>query len=247
VQKGLDPRSFTLVAFGGAGPLHAAEVASALEMTEVLVPPHPGITCAVGLLAGDLKYDRMRTVLQSGEAIDVAWINAELERSAEELREALASDGIAPGEVEIRAGLDCRYLGQGYELRLPLPEARFSPGDLEAFHELHASEYGNSRTDPIEIVNLRVSALGGRPALEVAAGAPLLERTGADGEGEGWFRDGSELVRHRIAYLDRAALAGGAEFDGPAVICQPDSTVLVPPRWRAVVHESGSLILRREA
>ncbi|HYC82887.1 MAG TPA: hydantoinase/oxoprolinase family protein, partial [Solirubrobacterales bacterium] len=247
VQKGIDPRTFTLVAFGGAGPLHAVEVAAALEIAEVLIPPFPGITCAVGLLASDLKYDRMRTVLQSGAGIDAASINRELAATAEELREALRGDGIDADAIEVRASLDCRYLGQGYELRLPLAEARFSSADLDGFHQLHAREYGYSRNDPIEIVNLRITALGARPALQPATGALRPEATAASGSGDGWFRDGGALVCQRTAYVDRAVLSPREEVEGPAVICQPDSTVVVPPGWCGTAHESGSLILRSEA
>ena len=160
VQKGRDPREFTLVAFGGAGPMQAAEIADSLGIPEVIVPPYPGITSAMGLLTSDLKYDQMRTVFMTEGAIDAERLDRELAAAAAELRTRLREDGVADGEIEVAAGLDCRYVGQGYELRIPLPEERFTPEALEEFHRLHEQEYGHAFRDPIEIVNLRVTATG---------------------------------------------------------------------------------------
>ena len=123
IQKGHDPREFTLVAFGGGGPLAAAEVADLLGAPEVLVPPFPGITAATGLLTSDLKYDQMRTVFMIQGAIDADRIDRELEGIAGELRRRLRDDGVADGDIQVTTALDCRYLGQGYELRVALPGA----------------------------------------------------------------------------------------------------------------------------
>ena len=124
IEKGHDPREFALVAFGGAGPLHAAEVADMLDIPEVLVPPHPGITSAGGLLTSDLKYDQMRTVFQMQGSIDAVRLNRELDDLAGELRGWLQRDGVDEKDIEVIRGLDCRYVGQGYELRVMLDEAR---------------------------------------------------------------------------------------------------------------------------
>ena len=118
IQKGHDPREFTLVAFGGGGPLAAAEVADLLGAPEVLVPPFPGITAATGLLTSDLKYDQMRTVFMIQGAIDADRIDRELEGIAGELRRRLRDDGVADEDIQVTTALDCRYLGQGYELRV---------------------------------------------------------------------------------------------------------------------------------
>ena len=166
IQKGHDPREFSLVAFGGAGPLHAADVADALGTTEVLVPPFPGITAATGLLTSDLKYDQMRTVFMVQGAIDAALIDEQLDAIAAELRQRLLDDGVTAEDVAVAAALDCRYIGQGYELRVPLPENRFTESALEEFHHLHRQEYGHAFSDPIEVVNLRVTATGIRPKVE---------------------------------------------------------------------------------
>ncbi|MBV9422974.1 MAG: hydantoinase/oxoprolinase family protein, partial [Solirubrobacterales bacterium] len=165
IEKGHDPREFALVAFGGAGPLHAAEVAESLDIPEVLVPPHPGITSASGLLTSDLKYDQMRTVFMVQGEVDEARLNRGLQELEEELRGLLGRDGVADRDIDVVRMLDCRYAGQGYELRLALTNGRFSERDLDRFHALHEREYGHSFADPIEIVNARVSAIGRRPTL----------------------------------------------------------------------------------
>ena len=170
IEKGHDPREFSLVAFGGAGPLHAAEVADSLEIPEVLVPPHPGITSAGGLLTSDLKYDQMRTVFQLQGSVDVDRLNRELDELEAELRAWLGRDGVPDDDVEVIRALDCRYVGQGYELRVTLAEGPFGEAALEQFHVLHEREYGSAYGDPIEIVNARVTAIGRRPALEAPPG-----------------------------------------------------------------------------
>src|SRR6476620_9321980 len=158
IEKGHDPREFALVAFGGAGPLHAADVADSLEIPEVLVPPYPGITSAGGLLTSDLKYDQMRTVFQLEGSVDADRLNGELDALERELRGRLVRDGVAEGEVQTIRALDCRYAGQGYELRVTL-DGPFTDAAFERFHRLHEREYGSAYADPIEIVNARVTAL----------------------------------------------------------------------------------------
>jgi N-methylhydantoinase A len=245
IQKGHDPRDFTLVAFGGAGPLHAAEVADSLGVPEVLVPPYPGITSATGLLTSDLKYDQMRTVFMVEGAIDAARIDRDLVDLDAALRARLSADGVPDSDVEVVAALDCRYVGQGYELRVPLVGNRFSEAALEEFHRLHEQEYGHASRDPIEIVNLRLTATGRRAKVErvpVAAGSfdqALL------GEGEGFFRDNGRLAALPTRYYERRLLPVGEAVSGPAVVFQRDTTVLVPPGWRARAEASGNLLVSR--
>ncbi len=245
IQKGHDPREFTLVAFGGAGPLHAAEVADILGAREVLVPPFPGITAATGLLTSDLKYDQMRTIFMVQGSIDGARIDAELDAISAELRRRLRDDGVPSEGIEVNAALDCRYLGQGYELRVPLPDGRFTEAALEEFHGLHRLEYGHSFPDPIEVVNLRVTASGVRPKVErlpVPAGSMDEALAGA---GEAVFRLDDALGAHPTAYYERAHLPAGQRIEGPAIIFQRDTTVLIPPGWHGAAQPSGNLVLTR--
>jgi N-methylhydantoinase A len=244
IQKGHDPREFTLVAFGGAGPLHAAEVADILGTREVLVPLFPGITAATGLLTSDLKYDQMRTVFMVQGAIDGPRIDEELAEITAELRGRLADDGVADEGIAVAAALDCRYLGQGYELRVPLPDGRYGEAALEEFHRLHRLEYGHAFGDPIEIVNLRVTATGVRPKVEQI---PVADGAGesAIGAGEAVFRGEDGLARVPATYHERALLPAGTRIPGPAIIFQRDTTVLIPPGWHGVAETSGNLVLTR--
>jgi N-methylhydantoinase A/oxoprolinase/acetone carboxylase beta subunit len=240
VQKGHDPREFALVAFGGAGPMQAAEVAESLGIPEVIVPPYPGITSAMGLLASDLKYDQMRTVFMTEGAIDAERLDRDLATAADELRARLRGDGVGDEDIEIVAGLDCRYVGQGYELRVPLPAGRFTQDALAEFHRLHEQEYGHAFRDPIEIVNLRVTAYGRRARIEQLP----VPQDGLDpllGEGDSVFGG----TRHATRYFERSRLGVGTSFDGPAIVFQRDTTTVVPPGWRARADASGSLILSR--
>jgi len=240
VQKGHDPREFALVAFGGGGPMQAAEIAESLGIPEVIVPPYPGITSAMGLLTSDLKYDQMRTVFMTEGSIDDERLDRDLAAAAEELRERLREDGVATAEIEVVAGLDCRYVGQGYELRISLPEERFTPEALEEFHRLHEQEYGHAFRDPVEIVNLRVTAYGKRTRIEklpasANGGDPLL------GEGTSVFDRKSYPTR----YYERSLLPVEESIDGAAIVFQRDTTTVVPPGWSARADMSGSLILSR--
>jgi len=245
IEKGHDPREFSLVAFGGAGPLHAAEVAESLEIPEVLVPPFPGITSAAGLLTSDLKYDQMRTVFQLQGSVDAARLNRELDELENELRARLARDGVADADVRVIRALDCRYVGQGYELRVTLADGTFTEDALDAFHLLHEREYGSAYGDPIEIVNARVTAIGKRPALDelpVQGGSlddALL------GESESHFRVEGRLRALRTHFYDRSLLPVGEPFAGPAVVFHLDTTTVVPPGWSARADGSGNLILTR--
>jgi len=245
IEKGHDPREFTLVAFGGAGPLHAAEVAESLEIPEVLVPPHPGITSAAGLLTSDLKYDQMRTVFQMQGALDSERLNRELDDLEAELRGRLRHDRVAEEDIEIVRGLDCRYAGQGYELRVPL-DGRFSETALEEFHRLHEREYGSAYADPIEIVNARVTAIGRRiappgAATETAPAEALI------GESEGYFRVDGVLQALTTRLYHRAGLTPDETISGPAVIFHLDTTTVVPPTWDVRAGAAGNLILTKVA
>ncbi len=245
IQKGHDPRSFVLVALGGAGPLHAADVAASLDVPEVLVPAYPGITAAMGLLTSDLKYDQMRTAFMVEGALDAARLDRELGEMESELRAALAADGVAATDIEIVAGLDCRYVGQGYELRVQLPAEPFTPAALDAFHTLHEQEYGHASHDPIEIVNLRMTALGKRATIEkLPVGSGTLDEA-LLGHADALFRADGALRTFTTPHYDRAKLPMDEAFPGPAIIFQRDTTIVVPPGWSARADAAGNLLLNR--
>ena len=251
VQKGIDPRDFSLVAFGGAGPLHGAEVAGMLGVTEVIVPPHPGITSAVGLLISDLRYDAIRTAFQVSTALDLERLNRGFDSMKSELDGHFAADGIDAARVGFAARGDLRYVGQGYELRVDFPsgaiDAAGAAQAFEAFHAAHRREYGHHFADSaIEIVNIRLVGTAAAPPIarpQRPAGGSLeraLVRRGAC-----VFRVDGELSDHDTAFLLREHLPLGQPVDGPAIVLQMDSTTVVPPRHTVEADESGNLIIRR--
>lgn len=245
VQKGRDPRDFGLVAFGGAGPLHAAEVADLLEIPEVIVPLYPGLTSAVGLLASDLKYDEMRTVFMAEPNIDAKRLREQLADLEQGLRGRLAADGVAGAEISVSRHLDCRYTGQGYELRLPLPSDHFEPAMLVGFHELHRQEYGHASDDPIEVVSMRITAWAGNRSELIHGGttAPRMPQTIEDRGSI--FRQDGVLVSLSTKHLHRSMLTSEESLAGPALLFQSDTSTLVPPSWNARVADNGMLILSK--
>jgi N-methylhydantoinase A len=246
VERGRDPRDFTLVAFGGAGPLHAADLAAMLNIPEVLIPPHPGITSATGLLTSDLRYDLMGTVLMVEGEIDEESINARLQTLAAELTERLVRDGVPEGEIRIERFLDCRYVGQGYELRIALGPDRFTEAELAEFHRVHEAEYGRASGDLIQVVNLRVTATGQRPRLRrVSVGSGSLGSAVIDESLTVWRID-DRLVELPTRQLLRERLPIGERIPGPAIIFQRDTTIVVPPEWSALATADGPLMLTAE-
>jgi len=250
VQKGHDPRAFALVAFGGAGPLHAAEVAASLEIPQVIVPPHPGITSAAGLLTTDLRYDLIHTEFMFNTAADPARLNAHLAGLEARVRQQLRQDRVPYAEVRVERWADCRYAGQGYELRVPIPEGPLDLARLEdvwqGFHARHQVEYGHAfPTNPIELVSVRVVGIGAMPKLRRPAGPrPGSLADALLKQAESFFRVDGRLERFVTSYYDRGRLPAGASFSGPAVAFQRDSTTVVPPGWIAQVDEVGNLVLR---
>ncbi len=250
VQKGIDPREYALVASGGAGPLHGVEVARILKIPEVIVPPHPGINSAKGLLTTDLKYDIVRTAFLVSTHLDLPRLNSDFAVMQEQLTEQLKDDGIDPSEAVFSRSADARYVGQGYELRLPLSDEPLEQSEVEAmvgrFHEMHQQEYGHHfESSPVELVNLRITAISevakiGTP--EEPEGGSLEDALIRDDETI--FHVDGKLVPFATRFYDRDRLPVEEEFSGPAIILQTDSTTVVPPDCSARLEKSGSLIIR---
>jgi N-methylhydantoinase A/oxoprolinase/acetone carboxylase beta subunit len=253
VQKGLDPRQFVLVAFGGAGPLHGAEVARMLGIPEVIVPTYPGITSAVGLLTTDLKYDAVRTEFQAGDAVDLDRLNADFTAMQGELARQLAADGVSAEAAAFQRAGDLRYVGQGYELRVLFPDAAVDAATLATafarFGELHRAEYGHVFPDsPIEIVNIRVTGIGcmakiapPRPPEGGSLDAALVKTAPCA------FRVDGRLEILPTPVYRREALPLDQPIAGPAIVLQTDSTTVVPPGATVRADRGGNLILRLES
>ncbi len=250
VQKGIDPRNYSLVAFGGAGPLHGVEVARLLGIPEVLIPPYPGINSAIGLLTTDLKYDIVRTAFLVSATLDLARMNSDLKDMERTLLGQLRADDIDPELTVFERSADARYVGQGYELRLPISPYDLTESDavkmLARFHERHRQEYGHHfEQSPVELVNLRVTAVAKVPRI----GPPPPPRGGSLEEARirtdsAVFRVGEALQTVATTFYDRSRLPVGQPIPGPAIILQTDSTTVVPPGCTAVLEATGAIAIR---
>ncbi len=250
VQRGYDPRDFVLVAFGGAGPLHANALARELGLPTILIPPSPGIASALGLLMTDLKHEFVATrrqFLANLEPASLVGLFSAFERQGEAL---LGREGIAPPQRHLVRTLDLRYRGQSHELTVAAPAGALTPQDLERvqeqFHEAHARAYGYAaREDPVELVNVRLTAIGVSPKPRLKA---LPQGNGdfneaVKGERPVWFNETSGFTACPI--VDRYRLRWGDVVPGPAVIEEVDSTTVVHPGYEALVDQYGNLLLRR--
>lgn len=245
VERGFDPRSFTLVAFGGAGPLHACDLAASMRIPRVLIPPASGVLSALGMLAAQPTRDYSQTLLRRLEPDgDLAWVDGGFEPLYQRAVADMSQEGVASRQLSFQLSLDLRYLGQSHELNVP-----YTPMQPEAiaaqFHAAHEQRYGYRREQAmVELVTLRLRVL--------APAAPLLlpRLPAASGE-EAAVELGRKPVWFGERYWDtalyeRAALKAGQCLWGPAIIFQYDSTTVAPPGWRLQVHETGSLILTTE-
>ena len=242
LQRGYDPRDFTLVPFGGAGPLHAAEMARGLGIARVLVPPHPGVMAAVGLVLPPLRRDYSRTILapwpdearRPREVIDELAGQARRELSAE------GSEGF--GEPDFQPYVDMRYVGQSFELPVPWSDGADITRDFTCMYE---ERYGYAQPDePIEVVTvrLRVTSRRRNPP-DIIPPWPLEGPEAA--EREVWFGSETDLGvwRHPANILWRPSLPAGTVVSGPAVLEEYDSTTLVPPGWRATIDDRFNIVM----
>lgn len=238
VARGYDPRDFTLVTFGGAGPMHACAVAARLEIPRVLIPRYPGVLCAFGLLMADVVLDCSRSILGEVTAETPAHLQALLDEMMRAARDDLAREGVAQDEMVFTGLVDARYRGQSYELTIPFEEHL-----LDAFHAAHVRSYGHSMPErTVEVVNLRLQATGlvEKPTL---VPKPLVENDGTDallGEKPGFWEKTGSL---QFALYDRERLRPGATFAGPALVFQMDSTVFIAPGWVARVDGYCNVVL----
>jgi N-methylhydantoinase A/oxoprolinase/acetone carboxylase beta subunit len=250
VRKGYDPRDFALVAEGGAGPFFAAQIALEVGTPWVLVPPYPGVTAAMGLLATDMVYEFGATVYQrvsklDGDALQQAF--EELERRA---RAQLENDGIPSERMLVQRVCECRYLGQGYELRVDAPSGAVDTMWIDKvrrdFHEVHEREYSRRFEDAdIEIPNIRVRGIGLMPALEMpeVEQGPESPDAALEDEREAWFRVDGRLEAVRTRFYSRAGLRYGNRLEGPAIVGQYDSTTTIPPGLAAHVDRFGNIVI----
>jgi N-methylhydantoinase A len=249
VERGIDPRGFTLCAFGGAGPLHAAALAEELGIDEVLCPPIPGAFSALGLVGSDLKRDYVRTVYAQADRADPACLEAAFAALEAEGAAMLARAGVGAERGRFLRQVDARYLRQSYELTVPAPARTVDAAALAAiaavFHRRHRETYGHDhRAEPVQIVNVRVTAIGAIAPLRIRQEPAAAGTDAVKARRSVWFKQTGAV---RTTVYERARMPAGLAVSGPAIIESLESTTLVPPGWRAQMDDEGFLLMARAA
>jgi len=265
VERGHDPRRFTLLAFGGGGPLHACELAEALGIPRVLVPPTPGVLSALGMLAAAPARDTSQSAIRPLAGVTPDWLDAVFAPLEARVTDEMVAEGHNPATLSVRRALDMRYVGQSHELTVPVDEEDDEADDRRqttddgqsvpavvrrpssvvlsaAFHAAHAARYGYARPEAaVELVTLRLSAVAAHTPPPLAQEAPGTNDASAAVVGRRTVGFAGGPLEATL--YDRERLRAGQRFDGPAVVYQYDTTTLLPPGWAAWVDERHNLIL----
>ena len=249
VRRGYDPRDFTLVAAGGAGGLFACEIASELEVPNVLVPANPGIIAALGLLATDERYEFVSTVRFPLADADCPSLQASYEELEAQATAQLDAESVAPERRKLQRLADARYEGQGYEIRFDVPDGEINDAwlaEAEArFHAAHEEEYGHRFShSAVELINIRVEATA--EMTELPAVKPTTEASLADAlieTREVTFDVAGKPATLATPFYDREKLAIGQSFEGPAIVEQYDATTVVPPGFGVTIDEAGNMVI----
>jgi N-methylhydantoinase A len=243
-RHGLDPRDFALVAFGGAGPIEACFLAEEFHIGRVVVPPSPGTLCAQGAMTADVKSDYVRTLHRRLSATSGTLLGAECAELEARARRWLAEEAPAVAASQVAFGADCRYVGQAFQIEVPLEPAWLAEGATDrlraAFHDLHQRLYAHAdRAADVELIDLRATITGTTPK---PAARPVPAATGPAvpaGRRPIHYR----RRRHDAAVYLRRDLRAGHRLDGPAIVEQEDTTTLVPAGFRAEVDPFGNLVI----
>ena len=245
VERGHDPRDYTLIAFGGAGGLHACDLAAALEMRGVLIPVFPGGLSALGILQADVVKELSQTVLLLADEIlqESRRLQAIVKRLEAQASQVLDAEGFSRDKMRFQHSLDMRYLGQAYELNISLSRAdSIGHRVIAAFHRVHEIRYGyHHKNKKVEIVNVRCRATGITDKPPSQKIAPRL-RTQALLPAQTLELTFDDRARKTILYR-RNNLCAGDVFSGPAIVAEYSATTLIPPDWRARVESYGQLLL----
>lgn len=244
VRRGYDPRDFALVAFGGAGPLHCAYLAKEMEIPHVIVPPYPGVAAALGCLLVDVRHDVSKTFVKSMDDITMAELEEEFSGLEKEAIRLLEHEGIAPENMHLIRYLEMRYLGQWRSLDISVGKTFGSKEIvLEKFHREHEREFAFSDPDrDVEIYGLRVEAIGTvpKPHFPRAETGRTLEEALKEYR-QVYFEENAGFIRTPV--YQRSKISVNTEIDGPAIVEQLDSTIVIPPGMHAKVDEFGNIIM----
>jgi N-methylhydantoinase A/oxoprolinase/acetone carboxylase beta subunit len=246
IERGRDPRGLTLVAFGGSGPVHGCRLAHALGIPRVILPAAAGVTAAIGLLAAEVRFDVARTYVRRLDALDPARLGEMYDEMASQAR-AIVRDAAVSGNVTVVRSVDARYVGQGYELTVPVPAGPLDAAALAClratFDDVYAARYGYAEpAEPVEVVTWKLSAIGGAPRVTLAKTATSPVGGGLKGRRRAYFPETGGWVECPVH--DRDKLAAGLQIAGPAIVEERESTSVLPPGVVATVDEYASLIVK---
>jgi N-methylhydantoinase A len=247
-QRGYDLRDFALVAFGGAGPMHAGRIALDLGIPTLLVPRAPGVTSALGLLMSDVKHDYVRSKLAPLAGLDLDEINRLFAQLVAQARADLAAEGFREREMAIHAFVDLRYVGQGYELTVPCSAPPLAPEDLEPlrkrFDREHEQAFGHkAESEPVELVSLRLVSIGLVPQAKLTPARASGRALGEALIGHRPIFFGKEHGTLRCPLYDRERLEPGHRISGPAIVEQMDTTTVLHPGQQAIVDDYLNLVV----
>ena len=250
VQRGYDPRDFVLTAFGGAGPVHANRLAEEIDVPTTIIPMSPGTTSAMGLLVTDLKHDYSTTLIQHVDQLDTAAVEETYQELEAQGGASLEREEVRQEDISFLRQVDMRYVGQSYELTVPLPAEQLDASKidrvLEQFHIEHDRAYGYSApTEPVEFVNLRLTAIGkiAKPRLRELEGNNSDIAAAKKASRSVYFAESDGYVECPI--YDRYLLGPSCVLTGPAIVEEIDSTTVIHPGYSAQVDRFGNLILTR--
>jgi N-methylhydantoinase A len=249
--RGYDIRDFTLVAFGGGGPMHAGRMALDLGIPSVLVPLTPGVHSALGLLMSDVKHDYVRSKLVSLEELDADEVNRIFAQLVEQAQADLRAEGFAGHEIKIEPYLDLRYAGQGYELTVPCMMPPLEGRDMtmmrQRFDTLHEQNSGHkAETEPVELVSVRLVSLGLVSKAKLSPGKVSGRNVETARTGERAVFFGKEHGTLPAQIYDRSRLEPGHRIGGPAIIEQLDTTTVIHPEQAATIDEYANIIIREK-
>ncbi len=250
VRRGFDPREFALFACGGAGSLHACSVARELGMKNVIVPLNPGALCAVGLVNTDLMYDFSKTEMQLSTKVNLDVLDEDFKALEKEAHDRLVEDNMSEDNIIIQRVADCRYEGQGYEMRVPVIGGKVTEDTIEklkeSFHETHKKQFGRSfRQVAVEIVNIRVIGTGSIEdlnALKIEKGNGDVS-SAVSGQRSVTFRVNGKPEHMMTTIYERAELKAGDVIQGPAIINQMDTTIVIEPDCVGKVNDYGIIVI----
>jgi N-methylhydantoinase A len=249
IERGRDPRALSLVAFGGSGPVHGCRLARALGIPRVILPAAAGVAAAIGLLAAELRFDVARTFVRRLDAVDAAQVAAMYGEMAAQAV-AVVRESAVTGEIVTVRSVDARYVGQGYELTVPVPSGPLDAGALEtvrrAFDDVYAARYGYaSPGEPVEVVTWKLSAVGGAPRVTLPKATARRGDLARKATRRAYFPETRGYVDCPV--FDRYALGAGLALAGPAIVEERESTTVLPPGTLATVDDYANLIVELTA